>query len=610
MTIINGQYEKLTEQEITDALEQELQDQFGADIDLTESSVFSTLISTLAAVLAENQEKSLQDVYQSAFLDTATGIDLERIVALIGLQRRQATHATGVQRFLASGKVTQDYVIQRGTTVQTGGGEPIEFETTDVTILKLIDSFENGNLDEYNGNTTNASTLSVANAPEGSNVLELDATEDASIYQENTVLKRGSVMHCYVRPDAGTVPIMQFGIQQSDVSNYYQVAVDEANDTISLERFDSGSLASTIDSTNVTISSNTWYEIEVDWNITDNISVTLYDIDGNELATLGGIDDTYIQGLCGFKSGDNNGTKQFDWYTTSEVSVNIRAIEGGSAGNVGPNSITSIPSPPAGVNATTNLYSTGDLDLYDLEGTAFIVGRDREEDDELRERAEEAVAGGGTSTHDALAAALINDIIDVISVTIYENKTSIDNSGSGGLPPHSFEAVVYGGDETEIARTIFDNKAITSNDIGGVRGTKVTETVQSNVNNDERQISFTRPTKQTVDITINIVTSDSYIGDNNLKDLIVKYIGGTLSDSTNALGLSVGKDVRIDQLRDIIVGEDTGVIGFDQSVDGTPISTTPSTTTVSGLQIVDIGENEVAKTDATDGSITINKTEL
>lgn len=609
MTIVNGTYQKLSDDEIQSALETELQNEFGVDIDLTESSVFTTLASVLGTVISENQEQSLQEVYRSGFLETATGKDLERVVAIIGITRRSASHATGVQRFLASGKVTQDYVIQKGTPIQTSGTDPIEFETSSVSILELVDSFEDGNISEYSGDTGTATTVTDSNAPHGNTVLELDATNGASIYRE-TELTVGSTFHAHVNATASTVPIIQFGIQKTQNNSYYQIAVDEAADEVRLERYDEGSLASTVDTTAVTINTDTWYELSIDWNITGNISVSVLDPNDNEVATLGGTDSTYLNGWCGFKSGDANGTKQFDWYTTSEVSANIRAVSGGAIGNVGPNSIDVIPSPPAGVNSTTNLYPTGSIQYSDINGTQFIVGQGRETDDELRQRAEDAVTGGGTSTHDALVSALINDIENVTSVTVYENKTDVDNTGSGGLPPHSFEAVVYGGDDALVAETIFKNKAITARDYGGVNGTEVIVTVTAESNGQQRDIHFSRPTKLDVDMTLDIVVDDTYIGDSELRDDIVQYIGGIQSDGSDALGLGVGDDVRIDEIRDIVVGDDTGVVGLDQSVDGTPISTTPSITTVNGLQVVDVGSNEVAQTDASDGSITLNVREI
>jgi len=112
-----------------------------------------------------------------------------------------------------------------------------------------------------------------------------------------------------------------------------------------------------------------------------------------------------------------------------------------------------------------------------------------------------------------------------------------------------------------------------------------------------------------VSMSLDVVIDDSYIGDDDIRDQITQYVGGTLSNDSTTIGIGVGEDVRVDKIRDIVVGDDNGVLGFDKSVDGTPIETTPATTTVDGLDIIDVGENEVAQTDASDATITINTRE-
>jgi len=610
MPIVDGNYVQRTADEIQTALEQELINEFGADIDLTESSTFSTLVEVLASVASNNQEETLKDVYESAFLDTATGVDLERVVSIIGLQRRSAIHATGVQRFIAPSPVTQDYTIQKGTTVQTGSDNPIEFETTEVTFFELVDDFSSGNVGNYSGDVGSATVVTDNNAIRGNNVLQLDATDGAVIYNDSITFDQGVTLHCHVRPQSNTIPAVVFGLDSNNANNYYQIAVDEAANEVRLEVVESGSITTTVDTLSATINADSFHEIEFDWNITNNIGITVYDPSDSELGTLGGVDSTFTSGSPAFKSGDANGTKEFDFYTTSETSANIRAKEGGVEGNVGPNSITVLPSPPNGVDESKNLYSTGDTSYEDTNQKVFSVGTNRERDDELRNRAEEAVTGGGAATHDAIVSELINNVENVTSVQLYENNTGIDNTDSGGLPPYSFEAVVFGGSDAEIAESIFDKKAVTSRDYGGANGTKVTETVTAETNGQTRQIQFSRPAKVSVDITLDIVVNDTYVGDNQLRDNITQYIGGVLNNGSEVIGLGVSDNVRIDRISDIVVGEDTGVVGLDQSVDGTPIETTPSKSTVNGLEVVDIGSNEVAQIDASDGSITINKRTL
>ena len=608
MPFENGEYIQRTEDDIAAALESELQDEFGENIDLTESSVFSTLTEVLGAVLANNQEQSIGEVYRSAFVETAEGSDLDRVVSLLGLQRRDAVNATGVQRFNASGKVTQDRVIKNGTEIQTEGANPTRFETTESAKLELINNFEDGTLAEFSGDTDSASIVTTG-VYRGPNALQLDATDGAHIYDDSISLDQGTTLHGHVLLTASTVGALTFAVQNNGV-DYYQVAFDESTDEVRLEVVEDDTVIDTIATTSVTLNAGEYYEAEIDWNITDNIGVSVKDASENELATLGGVDGTYTFGGTGFKSGDANGTKNFDFYTTSARSLNIRALEGGVVGNVGAESLTVVPSPPAGVSSVTNLYPTGDPNYFDTSVNRFRIGQEEESDNELRDRALSAATGRGSATHDALVGNIINSIDEATSVTVFENKTDDDNTGSGGLPPYSFEAVVFGGSDADVAEAIFEKKAITSRDYSGVNGTAVTETVVAETNGQEREIEFSRPNSVNVNLTLDLVINDSYVGDEELKDRIVQYIGGTLSTNSKTIGLGVSEDVVIDRIRDIVVGaDDTGVIAFDNSVDGTPLETTPSTTTVDGIEVIEVGAIEVAQTDAIDTSITLNTRE-
>jgi len=247
MPIENGDYVGRTEAEISTALESELENEFGANIDLTESSVFSTIVEVFSTVLAENQEQSLSEVYDAAFIETADGEDLDRVVALLGLQRRDAVHATGVERFEASGKVSRDIVIQNGTEVQTSGGDPTRFETTESIILELINDFEDSNLSEFSGDTDSASIVST-NVYNGSNALRLDATASAHIYDESISIDQGTALHAHVRPTAGTVPIFTFAVQDNGL-DYYQVAFDETANEVRLEKVVGDSVDTVLDTT-------------------------------------------------------------------------------------------------------------------------------------------------------------------------------------------------------------------------------------------------------------------------------------------------------------------------------------------------------------------------
>lgn len=78
------------------------------------------------------------------------------------------------------------------------------------------------------------------------------------------------------------------------------------------------------------------------------------------------------------------------------------------------------------------------------------VGRDYETASEVRQRYASAVFKNSVGMVESIKAALM-ELQDVTSVTIYENRT---DETVDGLKPHSFQAIVFGGDEEAIARTI------------------------------------------------------------------------------------------------------------------------------------------------------------
>lgn len=80
------------------------------------------------------------------------------------------------------------------------------------------------------------------------------------------------------------------------------------------------------------------------------------------------------------------------------------------------------------------------------------VGRDYETASEVRQRYASAVFRNSIGMKESIKATLL-ELQDVTSVTIYENRS---DETVDGLKPHSFQAIVFGGDEEAIARTILN----------------------------------------------------------------------------------------------------------------------------------------------------------
>ncbi|SMB95319.1 Uncharacterized phage protein gp47/JayE [Desulfonispora thiosulfatigenes DSM 11270] len=248
------------------------------------------------------------------------------------------------------------------------------------------------------------------------------------------------------------------------------------------------------------------------------------------------------------------------------VIVNIKAIEPGKIGNVSANSITEIVKPIPGVESITNLEPTQD-------------GREVEDDYEFRERYDRSVSMGGSSTRESVEASLLS--MDTIKdALVEENDTMQENNG---IPPKSLAPFVYGGDDTEVAKTILNAKA------GGIRSYGTTEIIVLDSKGRSHLIGFTRPTIKETYVKVTITKNEKYPsnGDDLIKTNIIKYIGGIDSDGTNYKGLGLGRDVIVSKII-FEVSKISGVddVNIEVSVDGQ---------TYSSLNIL-VSNKEVANT--------------
>lgn len=98
-------------------------------------SVVRTLAEAFALEFAVLSHQ-LELVHEAAFVDTAGGLDLEQLAALVGVQRRGATHAVGEVVFRRSTAAPADITIAAGTLVSTVGAPGVTVETTATTALR------------------------------------------------------------------------------------------------------------------------------------------------------------------------------------------------------------------------------------------------------------------------------------------------------------------------------------------------------------------------------------------------------------------------------------------------------------------------------------------
>ena len=230
---------------------------------------------------------------------------------------------------------------------------------------------------------------------------------------------------------------------------------------------------------------------------------------------------------------------------TGKVTLPVQAVETGADYNVAAETVKEITNPMDGVSACTN-------------PAAIDGGRGRETDEEFRDRYYQSVDYAGGVNADAIAGEIMQNVDAVYSAICYENDT--DETDALGLPPHSIEAIVYGGLDADIAQAIFRRKAAGIQTSGSSSIAVIAKSGQS-IN-----IKFSRPTTVAVYIQIKNLETNSYFpgdGQDRIKEALVEYIGGDVRG-----GLTIGSDVLYMALPGVILSV-PGVVDFDLGISET-----------------------------------------
>ncbi len=150
-------------------------------------------------------------------------------------------------------------------------------------------------------------------------------------------------------------------------------------------------------------------------------------------------------------------------------------------------------------------------------------GSDLASDEELRELREEELATPGTSTIDAIRAALL-DIADMISVKVFVNNT--DDTDVDGLPPHSIEALV----RTSWVEDVTDDQIILDTLLANVAAGIVTYGTTSGTAEDSQgtthTVKFSRPTESSIYIDMDVTVDEDLFpadGAQQIKEAIVLW---------------------------------------------------------------------------------------
>jgi uncharacterized phage protein gp47/JayE len=103
--------------------------------DRNPGSLTRTLAESFGRELAVLR-KQMENIYRSAYLDTAEGLALDRVVALLGITRKSRQYAAGTIRFFRDSAAPADIFIPEAARVSTATNPPAVFETTAPRVLR------------------------------------------------------------------------------------------------------------------------------------------------------------------------------------------------------------------------------------------------------------------------------------------------------------------------------------------------------------------------------------------------------------------------------------------------------------------------------------------
>jgi len=268
---------------------------------------------------------------------------------------------------------------------------------------------------------------------------------------------------------------------------------------------------------------------------------------------------------------------------TQSITAEIEADEPGTNGDVGSNTLTVMTDPPAGIESVTNNSPT-------------FGGEDEEGDEALRARARSELSDGMRGTARAVQNQLLK-VEGVTSVSLFINDDDTDDAA--GRPPQHTEYVVEGGGDQAVGQTIFDTKAAGDGTLGGYVGSLVEVTADVG-NGQTHPVAFSRSQTVKIYVDLDIETTKTFEGVDEVKNAIVQYIGGVITSGDEEDGdLRVGDDVIYTKVLSAIMS----VNGVADAPSVT-VGTSPSPTGTSNIVVDD---TESGKIDATDTSISITE---
>ena len=224
--------------------------------------------------------------------------------------------------------------------------------------------------------------------------------------------------------------------------------------------------------------------------------------------------------------------------------------------------------------------------LYNM--AAGTVGRDVETDTELRARHALSVRSTGSATVEAIKARLLAEVPEVATVRIYENRTKI--TSVDGIPPNSYETVVQGGANADVANQLWLTKP------AGIETHGNTTIAVTDSAGDEQIIKFSRPVVKYgwLTIAVSLYTEEvlPLTAEAAIKQAVVDYANANIG---------VGTDIILQRFLGPIYAT---VSGISNLVVTAAVTNAPTDTPSYGSANIAIAKAEYAKFDISRVTVT------
>lgn len=159
-----------------------------------------------------------------------------------------------------------------------------------------------------------------------------------------------------------------------------------------------------------------------------------------------------------------------------------------------------------------------------------VDGRISESDLELRARRRTGVRGAGSASADALVARLLQYVPNLRTARVYENRTT--STDGDGRPAHSFEVIVEGADDQEVAEAIWRYKP------AGIEMHGTIERTVQDASGTSQTVKFNRPVPLYVWVEVTIT---SYNSEEEYPFFGGEQLAAAIVDAGNRL--KVGEDI-------------------------------------------------------------------